>query len=136
MLKLVPVLLAIVFVAKCQRPAAIAPAEPGGLPARAQRLEPVSKDDAIRLAKDYLRTEHPEIVIADRPVTAEYLEKSPIDGKPLWVVHFAASTKDAKGFVPFYSQTVFVRNDKSVSLGPAASSSVTAEADTAPRRAD
>lgn len=128
---LVPMLLAtIVFVAKYPRPPALGPAERGGLPARAQRLEPVSKDDAIRLAKDYLRTEHPEIVIADQPATADYFEKWPIDGKPLWAVHFAASTKGAAGFAPFYSQTVFVRTDKSVSLGPAASSSVTA-----PRRA-
>ena len=128
---LVPILLAtIVFVPKFQRPAALAPAEPGGLPAAAQRLEPVSKDDAIRLATDYLRTEHPEIVIADEPATADYFEKSPIGGKSLWAVHFAVSTKDAAVFAPFYSQTVFVRSDKSVSLGPAASSSVTA-----PRRA-
>ena len=122
--KLVAMLLVtIVVVAGCQRPAAIAPAEPGGSPARVERLEPVSRDEAIRLARDYLRTAHPEIALADRPVTAEYVEKSPFDGKPLWVVGFVGlMPKDAGGFAPLYSQSVLVRSDRSVSLGPAASS--------------
>jgi len=122
----------IVVVAGCARPAAtapaaiapaaIAPAEPGGLPARVERLEPVSRDDAVRLAKEYLRTAHPEIVVADQPATAEYFEKSPIDGKPLWVVGFAASMpKNVGGFVQPFSQSVLVRSDRSVVLGPAGS---------------
>jgi hypothetical protein len=115
-------LVTIVVVAGCQRPTAIAPAEPGGLPAQVERLQPVSKDDAVRLAKDYLRTAHPEIAVADQPPTAEYFEKSPVDGKPLWVVGFAVSTKDAGGFAPLYSQAVWVRSDRSVLLGPAGSS--------------
>jgi hypothetical protein len=124
----------IVVVAGCARPAAttpaatapaaIAPAEPGGLPARVERGEPVSREDAVRLAKEYLRTAHPEIVVTDQPPTAEYLEKSPIDSQPLWVVGFVASMpKDARGFAPVYSQSVFVRRDRSVVLGPAAASS-------------
>jgi hypothetical protein len=86
-----------------------------------ERGEPLSRDDAVRLAKEYLRTAHPEVVAADPPASAEYLEKSPVDGKPLWVVGFAVSRKQAKGFAQPYSQTVFVRSDGSVSLGPAAS---------------
>jgi hypothetical protein len=113
----------IVVISGCQRPAAVAPAEPGELPARVERREPVSRDEAVRLAKDYLRTAHPEIAITDQPATAEYLEKSPVDGKPVWVVHFAASNpKDAGGFAQPYTQAVFVRSDRSVLLGPAASS--------------
>jgi hypothetical protein len=120
--KLVAMLLVtIVVVAGCERPVATAPPEPGGLPARAERREPVSRDDAIRLAKDYLRTAQPDVTVADQPPTAEYLEKSPIDGKPVWVVGFAILQKGAGRLGPFYSQTVFVRNDRSVSLGPSAS---------------
>ncbi len=93
------------------------------LAARAERREAVSKEDAIRLAKEHLRTEHPEMVVAEKEPTAEYLEKSPIDGKPVWVVGFVISPpKNAEGgFVKPYTQAVFVRSDGSVVLGPAAS---------------
>jgi len=100
------------------------PGEPGAPAATAEPREPISKDAAIRLAKDYLRTAHPEMAVVDQPPTATYVEKSPTDGKPLWVVGFVISQpKDASGFAPSYSQSVLVRSDGSVVLGPAASSS-------------
>src|SRR4051794_35010227 len=103
-----------IVIAGCGRPSPTASKTEGKMPASEpvpiERQEPVSKDHAVKLARDYLRNTHPEIVLADKPATVEYFVKSAVDGKPLWVVGFAVAVpKDAGGVRPFFTQAVWVR---------------------------
>ena len=79
-----------------------------------------SKLKAIRIARAYVREQHPGVDLGPRPPTASFFRESAPDGKPLWVVCFTVSQTPHRATQPEpTSRTlgVWVRTDGSADDG-------------------
>jgi hypothetical protein len=72
------------------------------------------QDEAVRVARAFIARTHPKLDVGQRPPTAKYAPDA--DGKPMWVVTFAAATtaKPDATDRKFYSFDVRLRQDGQV----------------------
>ena len=88
---------------------------PHGTSADAIQLGPESKDEALAIARQYMKDHHKDLDISQRSPSTQYFAKATHDGKPLWVVGFGVPKAPGdKSFRTHYTFGLWVREDGDV----------------------